>query len=265
MTDTDWIELWNTVSANTRHTGEQEKVKRGKKHFRRGVLPRPDPLLDFVLGHLKKDETVCEIGAGNGRWTLPAARLVQAVTAVEPSKSMLEMLHENITAEKLTNISVIPSRWEDADVPPHDIIICAHAMYETTDFAGFVRKIEACAKTGVYLSLRLPPHDGITGELFRKLYGHPYDSPNALIAWNALYSMGIYPNILIEKEVHHWEDATLGQAIARAKRHLNAESTSEHDILIRQTLEKRLEQKNSSYVWPDGMRSALLWWEKDSG
>lgn len=261
MTDIDWLEIWNRVSASTRHADEREKQERGRKHFRKDAPHRNDPLLDFVLEGLKHHETVLDIGAGNGRWTIPIARKVKAVTAIEPSDSMLEMLSEKIEAETIDTIHVIQARWEQAEIEPHDIVVCVHAMYETPDFAGFIRKIEQHATSRVYLVLRLPPHDGIMSELNRAVHGNSHDSPNAVIAWNALYSLGIYPNLLVEPDMHHWQDTTLNEAFLRAKRHLNAESTTKYDELIKNTLEKRLSQSGNSYIWPDGMRSALLWWE----
>jgi hypothetical protein len=108
--------------------------------------------------------------------------------------------------------------------------------------------------------LRLPPHDGITGELSLSIYGERHDSPNAIIAYNALYSMGIYANVLVEDGIYHWINSTFEEAFARAKRHLRLESSAAHDELIRDTLIRRLTYKDNSYIWPDGMRSALLWW-----
>jgi SAM-dependent methyltransferase len=258
--ETNWIDLWNKVAAVTPHTTEREKVTRGKKHFRRDSPVRPDPLLDFVLEKLTGEQTFLDIGAGNGRWTIPAAKIVRNVTAIEPSDSMLEMLDENISKAGLNNIRVLQGRWEEADVKPHDIVSCTHAIYETKDFAAFIGKMERHARERCYLVLRLPPHDGITGELFRKIHGHPYDSPNAHLAYNALYSIGIYPNVLIEEDMHNWRDTTFEEAFSRAKRHLNIGETGEHDDLIRETLTQRLTLHDDVYIWPDGMRAVLFWW-----
>ena len=108
--------------------------------------------------------------------------------------------------------------------------------------------------------MRLPPHDGVIGELSRHIYGHSHDSPNAVIACNALYSMGIYVNVVVEEGIHRWTDSTLEEAFTRAKRHLRLESSIDHDELIRSTLARRLKYDNNRYIWPDGMRAALFWW-----
>ena len=258
--DTNWIDLWNRVAAATHHTTEREKVTRGKKHFRRDSPVRPDPLLDFVLEKLTGVQSFLDIGAGNGRWTIPVAKVARNVTVIEPSNSMLEMLRENVAKARLDNIRILQGRWEETDIESHDIVSCTHAIYETRDFTAFIRKMEETARERCYLVLRLPPHDGIIGELFWKIHGHPYDSPNAHLAYNALYSMGIYPNMLVEEDMHNWKDNTFDEAFSRGKKHLNVEATDEYDDLIRETLTKRLALNDGVYIWPDGMRAILFWW-----
>jgi len=257
----NWLELWRElVIATTAQAKSREQVGRRESRPRRKTRERPDPLLDFILQNIDSQSTVLDVGAGSGRWTMPVAKIAKTVTAVEPSDAMLDMLRENIAVANLNNIQIVPAPWEEAIVEPHDIVACAHAMYGSQDFAAFVHKIERHAKKRCYLAVRLPAHDGIIGELSLSIYGHRHDSPNAIIAYNALYSMGIYPNVLMEEDIYHWVDSTFDEAFARAKRHLRLESSAAHDELIRDTLTHRLTLANDSYIWPDGMRSALLWW-----
>jgi len=61
--------------------------------------------------------------------------------------------------------------------------------------------------------------------------------------------------------VRLWTDSTLHDAMARAKRHLHIQDSS-HDAAIREVLSRRLVFEHGAYRWPDGMRSALIWWDK---
>ncbi len=259
MTETDWLKLWRELILAGSPAPNSELVSRYKAHARRRNA-RPDKLLDFVLKRIDSETTVLDVGAGNGRWTIPLAKIAKTVTAVEPSNAMLDILRENIAAAKLNNIQITQSSWEDAIVKPHDVIVCAHAMYSSPDLASFVHKIERYTTRTCYLAIRLPPSDGIIGELSLSIYGQRHDSPNAIIAYNALYSMGIYANVLVESDIYRWADNTFEEAFARAKRHLRLQSSTNYDTLISDTLAKRLNLLNNCYVWPDGMRSALLWW-----
>ena len=257
----NWLELWrDLVNATTARTGGKEGAKRYEVRSRQKTAERPDQLLDFIVQNIDSQDTVLDVGAGNGRWAIPLAKRVRSVTAIEPSDSIGNMLRENIASAKLDNIQIVKARWEEAIVEKHGVVVCAHAIYASQDFAGFVRKMEQHAKKRCNLAVRLPPHDGIIGELCLSIYGHRHDSPDAIIAYNALYSMGIYANVLVEEGIYRWVDSTLDDAFARAKRHLRLGSSAAYDGLIRDTLARRLARVNNSYVWPDGMRSVLLWW-----
>lgn len=120
--------------------------------------------------------------------------------------------------------------------------------------------MERRARKRCYLALRLPLYNGIIGELCLAIRGHRHDSPNAIIAYNALYSMGIYTNVLMEEGVYRWTDSSFEDAFARARRHLHLGSSTAHDALVRDTLARRLTCADGIYTWPDGMLSALLWW-----
>lgn len=255
--ETDWLELWRELIVAGRHTTHGESHK-GYKNRMSQIQQRPDPLLDFVLKSIDREVTVLEIGAGTGRWTLPLARVARTVTAVEPAGYMLKTLRENIAEQG--NIQIIPSSWQEAVVRTHDIVVCAHGMYSSPDFALFVRKMEQSAGRTCYMVIRFPPVDGIIGILSKAIHGSVHDSANAVIAYNALYSLGIYPNVLVQNDYHRWLSSSLEEAFTRAKEHLHLESVGDYDGLIRKTLSERLIPSDGSYLWHDGMRSALFWW-----
>jgi SAM-dependent methyltransferase len=259
LIQTDWLKLWRELVTAGDCTSNSELAKRYKVHSGKREK-RPDPLLDFILKEVDDETTILDIGAGSGRWAIPLAGIAKSVTAIEPSESMIDNLLENIALAELNNIHINRSSWEDAVVEPHKIAVCSHAMYASPDLASFVRKMEHNNTGTCYLAIRLPPAHGIIGELSLGIYGRQHDSPNAIIAYNALYSMGIYASILVEKDIYCWRDNTFEEAFARAKRHLRLQSSATHDKLIRDTLTRRLSMENNNYVWPDGMRSALLWW-----
>ena len=253
----DWPGLWKELVTASLKRGPEVLSKRYEIHARKGT-ERPDPLLDKVLVDLEPQDTVIDIGPGNGRWTIPLARIAKRVTAVEPTEVIVEILQENISKARLNNIDIINLTWEDSSVQPHDIVVCSHAMYSSLDFTGFINKIERNTKKRCYLAIRLPPADGILGELSLKIFGRRFDSPNAIIAFNALYSMGIYPNILVENSFINWVNSSIQEAFIRAKRHLHWKKNFEYDALIMDNYENRLKFINGSFIWPDGMRSALL-------
>ncbi|MFA5028658.1 MAG: methyltransferase domain-containing protein [Candidatus Methylomirabilota bacterium] len=271
MPVTDWERLWRALASRDLMgdvQGEQEMVERWRRMARRldaGEGARPDPLLEFLLRRLDGSMTVLDIGAGIGRWTLPLARAVRQVTAVEPLSGMCEILRERAAAQEIGNLALVEAPWMEAAVPAHDAAIAAHATYTTPDLLGFVRKMEASARRLCALALRMPAHDGIIGELSLRLHGVWHDSPNFIVAYNLLLAAGYAPNVLIEpRSSRRWIDPTLDEALVRARRHLHLPD-DRHDPAIRETLSRRLEPVEGGFRWPDGMRSALVWWEVSPG
>lgn len=246
MTEPNWAELWRRLTERARRPEGTNKQGTG----------RPDPLLERVLDKLRPQDTVLDIGAGAGRFAIPFARTVRSVTAIEPSKPMAELLRRS----GMTNLRLVEARWEEAEVEPHDVAFCSHAMYSSEDLVAFVRKMEAKARNFCFLVMRVPSHNGVMRELSRRIYGEPHDSPNFWVGYNVLYEMGIYASVAMEPSLRPWTDATLEDALSRARRHLQLEGRSAWDDAIRETLAQRLDFRDGQYYWPDGMRSALVWW-----
>lgn len=267
MTPIDWGALWERLASRDLQASDEGAAQMVERW--RGVARRidgegthdPDPLLEHVLADLTPETTVLDVGAGIGRWTLPMARRARRVTAVEPLPGMRQVLAERAMAQGVGNLDILDAPWLAAVVPPHDVVVAAHATYTTTDLLGFVRKMEAHALRTCYLALRVPAHDGIIGQLSERLCGCWHDSPNFIVGYNLLLAAGIRPNVLIEPTTaRRWSDPTIEAAVARVKRHLRLADES-HDAAIRDVLVGRLALVDGAYRWPDGMRSALAWWD----
>lgn len=267
-TATAWAELWRELASRdiqASDEGAAQMVERWRGVARKldsGGKQDPDPLLDHVLARLTPEMTVLDVGAGIGRWALPMARRARHVTAVEPLTGMRQVLVERAAAQGIPNLEVLDVPWLAAPVAPHDAVVAAHATYTTTDLLGFVRKMEEAARRSCYLALRVPAHDGVIGELSLRINRCWHDSPNFIVGYNLLLSAGFHPNVLMEPTaVRRWTDPTLATAVARARRHLHLDD-DRHDAAIREVLARRLAFADGVYRWPDGMRSALIWWDK---
>ena len=263
---TDWGLLWRELASHdvqASDEGAAQMVERWRGLARKlnsGGKREPDPLLEHILGRLTPEMTVLDVGAGIGRWTLPMAQRARRVTAVEPLPGMRQVLIERAAAQGITNLDVVDAPWLECRIPPHDVAIAAHATYTTTDLLAFVHKLEASALRTCYLALRVPAHDGIIGELSECIHRQWHDSPNFIVGYNLLLSAGFHPNVLMEPAAtRRWTDASMDDALARAKRHLRLEH-DQHDTVIREVLSRRLVFADGVYRWPDGMRSALIWW-----
>jgi SAM-dependent methyltransferase len=260
--ENDWLALWQELAEAMLKSGPDADAGLVER-FRaqdRGRSLRPDGLLQHVLATLGPGSTVLELGAGTGRWTIPMARVARRVTALEPSPGMEEMLRANMAEAGADNIDVVAAGWQDADVGPHDVSVAAHSMYTSPDLEGFVRFMERRTRRTCFMELRILPADGVIGDLARRIHGSSHDSPDAVIAWNALYTLGICANVLVEDDAEFRIDASLDDALRWARSHLRSQGQTAHDELIRSTLAARLTRTDEGYRWPDRRRSALMWW-----
>jgi len=157
----------------------------------------------------------------------------------------------------------VPGKWPETQVPQHDLVFCAHALYGMRDFATLVHSLEAVARHLVVLVMRAPLPDALMAQAAMRVWGQPYDSPDFQVAYNALMQLGRFPNVHMEDSGlwRPWTSPSLEDAFAEIKRKLSLPDPSEHDTWLRDLLQRSLTLENSEYVWPRGIRSALMYWD----
>jgi 2-polyprenyl-3-methyl-5-hydroxy-6-metoxy-1,4-benzoquinol methylase len=274
---TDWNSLWRElveIKANSRkhkyEGGAQADIWTDRAiEYREGVKrrwARPDSSREFIISQMDPELTVLDIGAGTGSWSILLSRHAKHVTAVEPSVSMIKVMNESLTAESITNVSIVQGSWPDVSVEPHDFSLCSHAMYACPDLAAFILKMTACTRRMCFLLLRAPSIDGVRAEAAQHIWGQPLDSPNFTIAYNILLKLGIYANVQMEN-TGLWKPRTssgLSEAFNDLKRFLGLGESIEHDDYLRDLLRRRLVWQDGKYVWPKEVRSALVYWHVDA-
>lgn len=271
---TDWIQLWSElVRAHERRdapTGTSEQGDRWRTRVHefdsnmRRRWAKPDSTRTFLISLLQAmpQSTLLDIGAGTGKWAALLAPYVQRVTAVEPSPTMIEKMKRNLAESQIGNVEIVPAAWPQASVAKHDVTLCSHAMYAMPDIIQFVHSLNTVTRHTCALILRAPTIDGVMAEAARHIWGHPYDSPNYQIAFNALLQMGIFPNVLMEEPAswQPWMHDSLDEALAEIKRRLVLGDNTEHDEFLQDLLRRRLTLQEGKYVWPSAMRTALVFW-----
>jgi len=123
------------------------------KEFNRSTREKSDRTEEQVASfRLDPDWSVLDVGAGTGRLSVPIAKMVRHVTAVDQSRGMLDCLQENIAKEGLANVTCLQKRWEQVqlgvDIEPHDVVIASHSL-GMFDLQEAVAKMDAAAKRRV--------------------------------------------------------------------------------------------------------------------
>ena len=119
-------------------------------------------VLEVLHALTEPQDTLVDVGAGAGRFAIPLARRVRQVVAVEPSDAMRAALARDVQLAGLTNVQVVPHRWDEAlsmsaDVSG-DVVFAAHVVYPMADIEPFVRHLDAAARRwAAVLVFEAPP------------------------------------------------------------------------------------------------------------
>jgi len=129
---------------------------------------------------LEPQYTVLDIGSGPGLMTVPLAKLVKHVTAVDFSQVALAQLRDKAEEDGLGNISCVNKKWEDVelgqDIEQHDIII-ASFCFTILDLKAALLKMNEAAKRAVYIFDAAEKNTGTT-----RKYGPGFTARNSFQA-----------------------------------------------------------------------------------
>ncbi|MDA0597532.1 MAG: class I SAM-dependent methyltransferase [Chloroflexi bacterium] len=160
----------------------------------------PDDTVQMLAELITPEETVLDVGAGGGRIAIPLAEYSSHITAVEPSEGMREQLVGTAEAWEVQNLSVVASTWEEAQVEPHDLVVCAHVVYTVTAIESFIRKLSLSARKSVALISFARPATAIYLPLWSRVHGEKrIELPTLPQIESLLSEMGIeYRETLLE-------------------------------------------------------------------
>lgn len=239
----------------------------GRYQVMRPAATEDDPVLRRVAELAGPDGSVLDVGAGTGRYALPLAQRVRRITAVEPSEAMAERLRAAAAEARVENITIVQQRWEDAQVEPADVVLCAHVLYPIAEVVPFLRKLEEHARRSVVLALMVtwaePP---LLAELWRRFHGDERrGQPEAFDALAVLHELGIPANVLVSRISHTapmWSFTDLDDAQAVVREHLIL--APDADGKLRDYLAAGLVRHNDRLIIPGPERAvACIWWERD--
>ncbi len=261
---TDWIQLWRELVEAQSPEPERKGKPKGPHMAAQRRWAKPDCTLDFIVSQLKAapDATVVDIGAGTGRWAVLLSPHARHITAVDSSPAMIDAMRENLAAAGVSNVEIVAGSWPDVQMTPHSFSFCSHGMYGSPDLPAFIRSMEQVTRRTCFLILRAPVPDGIMAQAALRIWGHPYDSPNFQVCYNALLQMGIFANVLMADAGlwSPWKNSTLEEALVEIKRRFGLAGPSEHDEFLADLLRRELTLEDGQYVWPRSVRSAMIYW-----
>ncbi len=192
--DLDWNHLWQTAR---RRQAWKRKSRADWDRKASGFAGRNKDsffisrLLELLQPH--PEWSVLDVGSGPGILTLPLARQVRQVTAIDFSEAMLEELRKAAVLLQADNIATRllswTDDWQEAGVEPHDIAISSRSL-SVFDLKSALQKLDGWAvkKAVVVDRAGCGPFDP---DLFEAV-GRVFEpGPDYIFTLNCLYQMGI--------------------------------------------------------------------------
>lgn len=265
--DIDWEQLWQTARKK-KGWASKGAVEWDKKASSFASRNRTSPFIDLLLAHLPltADLTVLDVGCGPGTLSLPLARRVRGVTALDFSEKMLEILTQEAKEQNVDNITAVNCAWEDdwqeKGIAMHDIAIASRSL-SVDNLSEAIAKLDAVAARYVFIADRISPTP-FDPDVFQAV-GRPFISgPDYIYTLNILYSMGIHPNVTILEPENQFHYQDLEQAFLTYSWMIKELTQDEENKLKLYLQQKALPTADGRIAIPRQTppRWALIWWAK---
>ena len=215
-----------------------------------------------IKQHISQGASCIEIGPGWGNYTFQLSEDVKRLTLVDGSESVLTYLKQYYENDETTQF--ICSKWEDAPLEPHDVVIGVNCFYRMYEMKAALKKMNALAKKRAIIGLTtgpIQPHYVTLDEQFG--YDIKYPRRDYIAILNMLYQLGIYADCEMIKLERTYRYDTLAQLYeAQSKKILSTQFDRAH---VKVSLEPFITMEDDQYVYRHPFYAAIISWEPMNG
>ncbi|WP_042707942.1 class I SAM-dependent methyltransferase [Methanobrevibacter wolinii] len=264
--DIDWEYFWGKQLE--RKKDRKKDWNKAAPHFHKSNL-RDDYKTALLkkLDILSKNDTVLDIGCGEGTITIPIAKKVKSVTGIDSAENMLKILNEKSNKENINNVNTILKPIEEIrykDIGNYDVVVASRSLNSIIPIKETLKEINKIANKYVFITLFGPENWKLEREFQEYIGNDPKDFPAYTYLINILYNMGIYANVERMDIESYREYDTIEDAMDNGKFRvdlLNDEEIEELKIYLNKVLKKdpktgKLYNKKDKADW------ILIWWKK---
>jgi SAM-dependent methyltransferase len=186
----------------------------------------------------------------------------ERVTALDHSAAMLRVLRAKLdTTPGSGNVTTVLSRWEDADVEPHDVVLAANALYRSRDLRCVLEKILRAARQRGIVVWSIGRQDA-PQHLVRELVhpGRYQPGPDYVHVVDGLFALDVFAHV----EIIEVDDTQVFASDEDAVDGLLSWQPITRDELSRgrALLPQVLERHRSGWIWRRTGRIAVIWWDR---
>jgi len=239
--------------------------KKAKWYFR--ALRESDfseMVMAAVMPLVRNSDSVLDIGAGCGALTIPLAERVKKVTALEPSKPMMNIMRREALKKGLKNINFVNALWGKTKLSVHSILFLANVPKVLKDMKLFLEDLDKIKPRLVFLIHGVDSKKDkfyfkeLYPLIFRKIFPEKNDY---LQIYDSLHHLGVYANIKIISYNMDQPFKSLDEAVDFWKEYLNIKGR-DYDKKLKSFLKKKLFKTPYGFKTVVNKQGAVIWWEK---
>jgi SAM-dependent methyltransferase len=222
----------------------------------------PQKALERIIPRLSGINSLLDVGAGTGALSLPLARVVKRVSALEPSVAMARVLERKAARQGLENVRIINSAWGEAKLARHDALLIASVPSVLDDLGKFLKEAAAVVNKAFFLI------QGAGGEehkfffeqlyplIFKREFTKRGDYLNTVMR---LRQLGVLADVEIFSYRFDQKFKDMEEAVDFWKEHLGVAGNGYNDLL-RDFLAPRLYPAKKGYLHKIRKKSSLICW-----
>ncbi|AMD17824.1 SAM-dependent methyltransferase [Methanobrevibacter sp. YE315] len=261
--DVDWVSFWAERLANKKNKDWDKAAPGFYKRTRKDDYQ--DALFDSLI--LDENDTVLDVGCGEGSVTIPIAKRVKKVIGLDSSTKMLEYLEKRASDNDIDNIETILKPIEEIryeDIGDVDVVICSRSLNGIIPIDEVLLELDKIANKYVFITVFGPENKKIEKDFDKELGIKTEDFPDYNYFFNILFNLGIYANVERFDLNNYREYDSIEEAMDNGKFRLDLYDDEEKELL--KSYLKRIlsydEETKKYYNVKDKADWILIWWKK---
>ena len=208
-----------------------------------------------------KNDTVLDVGCGEGSVTLPIAKRVKKVIGLDSSPKMLEYLEKRARDNNVDNIETILKPIEEikySEIGDADVVVCSRSLNGIMPIEEVLNELNQIANKYVFITIFGPENKKIEKDFDEELGIKTENFPDYNYFFNILFNMGIYANIERFDLNNYREYKSIEEAMDNGKFRLDIYTDE-----LKEYLERILTYEDSKYFnVKDKADWIMIWWKK---